>query len=192
LSAWNWIFGIPEGLKVDDYRSSFSLESQSGVWHSGPLNAWAIRDMNGAEPWLVLGVDPDFYRLNARWPVKLTVDCALTLIRHLSPQFHVNGNVADIAGFGQCRGARTSTGAYVTDCLSPVFRPRSWENTISLTFPAVPVVPSFDALYATNESLDWTAPNLREITIEVPVARNIRMADYEVTSPRYEGGRVAF
>jgi len=183
---------IRKDLKVIEYRSSFTVEGKSGFWHSGWLDSNAFTRLGEPDSWFVLGIDPKFYRHNYRSPVRLNVDSAFTVTRRIKPPVKVSGNSANIGGFGQCRYSRTTTGAYQTACVSPLYKAVLYDDTLILSCAAVPFKPSFDPLYATNQDWKWTEPHLDRMSFDASVAlirrqfevNEIKLGDYELDVPK--------
>lgn len=183
-------------MKVMEYRSSFMIEGESRSWLSGWLNWNAFTRLGEPDAWVVLAVDPTFYGRNNQSPVRLEVDSALTVTRRIKPLSKVRGSVADIDGYGQCRYSRTSTGAYASVCFSPLYPAVLADDTLYLSFAAVPFRPGFDPLYATNEDWGWTEPRFHQLSIEASVAQirrrfkvnGLKLSDYEMDVPPIRKG----
>jgi hypothetical protein len=185
---------------IEEYRSSFTIQGKGGIWHSGWLNRSAFRRLGKPDSWFVLEADPAFYRLNEKFPVRLTVDTALTVIQRTRPEVKMRGDVANITGFGQCRYVLTTTKGYPTTCFSPLFPANLLGDTLYLTYAPTPMTPSFDPFYTTNEDWSWTKPNFAQMSIEANVAqirrqfevKNLRLSDYQMDVPKIDGGSISF
>jgi len=124
----------PQGLAIEEHRSSFTIQGKSEIWHSGWLIHEAFERIGKPDSWFVLEVDPAFYRSNERFPVHVTVETVLTVIQRTRPDVKTHGNIANLSGFGQCRYVVTNTGGYPTTCFSPLFLANLFNGTLYLTY----------------------------------------------------------
>jgi hypothetical protein len=147
---------VPQGIEVEEDRSSITIEGRNGKWHSGWFPYWVLGKPSRPEPWLAISVDKQFYELNRDFPVRLTLDAAFTLIRKTRPTIRVTDGITDITGFGQCRVSRFGDRPDTRTCYSPAFQPVAWGDTIYLYFRGIPTTPSFDPLYASQTDTAWS------------------------------------
>ena len=191
---------IPQGLELEEYRSSVRIKGQNGTWRSGWFPAWVFQGLSTPSPLLAISVDRQFYERNRDLPVQLMVDATFTLRRQSHPGVRWKEGIADIEGFGQCRMAHFNDRHDTYTCYSPVFRPLVSLNTIYVVFPDIPTTPSLDPLYASSTGDFWDPAGLKAVTIEAPVAHIRRefevelprMSEYKVESPHGGGGIVDY